>query len=102
MMSPLTVPDIDTERDTRRDTDTTPDRPWQTVVWDDPVNLMSYVAHVFREYFGLTHEHAELLMLAVHHGGHAVVAEGAREQMELHTRAMHDFGLWATVRQAPA
>jgi len=77
-------------------------RPWQTVVWNDPVNLMSYVVHVFREYFGFSHEVATRLMLAVHHEGRAVVAEGAREQMELHTQAMHDYGLWATVQQAPA
>lgn len=76
-------------------------RPWQTVVWDDPVNLMSYVTHVFQSYFGFPRPVAERLMLAVHHDGHAVVAEGAREQMELHTQAMHDYGLWATVRQAP-
>jgi ATP-dependent Clp protease adaptor protein ClpS len=75
------------------------DRPWQTVVWNDPVNLMSYVAHVFRTYFGFSAERAQQLMLAVHHDGHAVVAEGAREQMELHVQAMHDFGLWATVRR---
>ncbi|MDI6942348.1 MULTISPECIES: ATP-dependent Clp protease adapter ClpS [Microbacterium] len=75
--------------------------PWQTVVWDDPVNLMSYVVRVFREYFGYDEEHATRLMLAVHNEGHAVVAEGAREQMELHAQAMHDYGLWATVRRAP-
>ncbi|WP_292832669.1 ATP-dependent Clp protease adapter ClpS [Microbacterium sp.] len=75
---------------------------WQTVVWNDPVNLMSYVAHVFREYFGFSADRAEALMLAVHHDGHAVVAEGAREQMELHAQAMHDYGLWATVREAGA
>jgi len=75
--------------------------PWQTVVWDDPVNLMSYVTHVFREYFGYSREHAHRLMLAVHNDGHAVVAEGAREQMELHTQAMHAYGLTATVREAP-
>lgn len=76
--------------------------PWQTVVWNDPVNLMSYVTHVFREYFGFSRERAEERMLAVHHDGHAVVAEGAREQMELHAQAMHDYGLWATVREAGA
>ena len=70
-------------------------------MWDDPVNLMSYVTHVFREYFGLPRSEAERLMLAVHNEGHAVVADGAREQMELHVQAMHDYGLWATVRQAP-
>ena len=73
---------------------------WQTVVWNDPVNLMSYVARVFREYFGYDSAEAERLMLAVHHDGRAIVAEGAREQMELHTQAMHDYGLWATVRKA--
>jgi ATP-dependent Clp protease adaptor protein ClpS len=77
------------------------DPPWQTVVWNDPVNLMSYVTHVFREYFGYPRAEAERLMMAVHHEGHAVVAEGAREQMELHAQAMHDYGLWATVRKAP-
>ncbi|MFH8250049.1 ATP-dependent Clp protease adapter ClpS [Microbacterium sp. B2969] len=91
----------DTREDTHLDVTLDPLRPWQTVVWNDPVNLMSYVVHVFREYFGFERSEAERLMLAVHHEGHAVVAEGAREQMELHVRAMHDSGLWATVRQAP-
>ena len=77
-------------------------RSWQTVVWNDPVNLMTYVAYVFRTYFGFSRDRAEQLMLAVHHDGCAVVAEGAREQMELHVQAMHDFGLWATVREAGA
>lgn len=97
-MSPLVAPRVDTDGDLRESTRS--QRPWQTVVWDDPVNLMSYVTHVFREYFGLPREAAERLMLAVHHEGHAVVAEGAREQMELHARAMHEYGLWATVREA--
>ena len=99
MTALLTRPDIDEDVDLRERSD--PDRPWQTVVWDDPVNLMSYVTHVFREYFGLARPEAERLMLAVHNEGRAVVAEGAREQMELHAQAMHDYGLWATVRQAP-
>lgn len=99
-MGALTTPDLDVDR--RADALERADRPWQTLVWDDPVNLMSYVTHVFREYFGLPREAAERLMLAVHNEGHAVVAEGAREQMELHAKAMHDYGLWATVRKAPA
>ena len=99
MTALATRPDIDEEIDRREQID--PDRPWQAVVWDDPVNLMSYVTHVFREYFGLPRPEAERLMLAVHNQGRAVVAEGPREQMELHVQAMHDYGLWATVRQAP-
>lgn len=101
-MSPLATPDVDIDADSAVGHASQPERPWQTVVWDDPVNLMSYVTHVFREYFGLPREVAERLMLQVHHEGQAVVAEGAREQMELHTQAMHDYGLWATVRRAPA
>lgn len=90
--------------DVERETDVTlarePSPPWETVVWNDPVNLMSYVVHVFREYFGYPLAEATRLMMAVHHDGHAVVAQGAREQMELHVQAMHDYGLWATVRRS--
>ena len=93
----LASPVVDREADLREQST----RPWQTVVWNDPVNLMSYVVHVFREYFGYSRDEAHRLMLRVHHDGHAVVAEGAREQMELHTQAMHDYGLWATVERLP-
>nr|WP_224785861.1 ATP-dependent Clp protease adapter ClpS [Microbacterium caowuchunii] len=98
MTAPLATPDIaeDTDLGTR-----TLDPDWQTVVWNDPVNLMSYVVHVFRTYFGYSEAEATRLMLGVHHEGHAVVSEGMREQMELHAQAMHDYGLWATVRKAP-
>jgi len=77
-----------------------PDLPWVTIVWNDPVNLMSYVSHVFRTYFGFPREEAERLMLLVHHEGRAVVATGPREEMERHTEAMHEYGLWATVAKA--
>lgn len=76
------------------------ERPWQTVVWDDPVNLMTYVTYVFRTHFGFDQPHAEQLMLRVHQAGSAVVAEGSREAMEMHVEAMHGYGLWATARQA--
>ncbi len=77
------------------------DTPWQTVVWNDPVNLMTYVSYVFRSYFGFDRATAEKLMLDVHTEGKAVVAIGNREEMERHVEAMHDFGLWATVQKAP-
>ena len=76
------------------------DRPWVTVVWDDPVNLMSYVAYVFRSYFGVTAAEAERLMLQVHNNGRAIVATGDRESMERHVEAMHGYGLWATLDRA--
>ena len=78
------------------------DQPWTTTVWNDPVNLMSYVTHVFRTYFGYTRAEAERLMLLVHHEGRAIVATGPREEMERHTEAMHEYGLWATVAKADA
>lgn len=71
--------------------------PWRVVVWDDPVNLMSYVSYVFRSYFGYPRDEAERLMLRVHTEGRAVVATGNREAMEQHVHAMHGYGLQATV-----
>ena len=77
-----------------------PDVPWTTIVWDDPVNLMSYVTHVFERYFGYGRAKAEALMMRVHQEGRAVVATGPREEMERHVEAMHEHGLQATVSKA--
>ncbi|MPT13876.1 MULTISPECIES: ATP-dependent Clp protease adapter ClpS [Microbacterium] len=96
----LTVSTALPEIDEATDLSAAPLEPWEVVVWNDPVNLMSYVVRVFRIYFGYTREHATRLMLAVHHDGHAIVATGPRETMEVHAQAMHDYGLWATVRKA--
>lgn len=74
--------------------------PWVTIVWNDPVNLMSYVAYVFRSYFGMSPAEAQRRMLQVHNDGRAVVATGNREEMERHVQAMHDYGLWATLTKA--
>ncbi len=90
----------DLERDTTTESRISADLPWQTVVWNDPVNLMSYVTHVFRSYFGYSKPEAERLMLQVHHDGRAIVATGPREEMERHAEAMHEYGLWATVDRA--
>ena len=79
---------------------TAADRPWQTVVWNDPVNLMSYVTFVFQQYFGYAREKAEELMLQVHHDGRSIVSSGSREEMERDVRAMHEYGLWATLERA--
>ena len=74
--------------------------PWVTIVWNDPVNLMSYVAFVFRTYFGFTEAKSDELMLAVHTEGRAIVTSGRREEMERHVQAMHEYGLWATLDRA--
>lgn len=77
-----------------------PDTPWVTVVWNDPVNLMSYVTFVLQEYFGYPKPKAEKLMLDVHQKGRAVVSTGTREEMERDVEAMHGYGLWATLQKA--
>jgi ATP-dependent Clp protease adaptor protein ClpS len=82
--------------DTAEDTES----PWVTLVWDDPVNLMTYVTWVFSSYFGFPRPKAERLMLQVHTEGKAAVATGTREEMERHVEAMHGYGLWATVQKA--
>lgn len=78
---------------------TTPDRPWVAIVWNDPVNLMSYVTHVLMELFGYPREKAEAMMLDVHHKGRAAVSSGTREQMEHDVARLHAKGLWATLQQ---
>ncbi|GAA0729403.1 ATP-dependent Clp protease adapter ClpS [Dactylosporangium roseum] len=73
------------------------DRPWVTVVWNDPVNLMSYVTWVLQKLFGYSKEKAERLMLDVHHKGKAIVSSGPRERMEYDASRLQAYGLWATV-----
>ena len=75
------------------------DKPWVTIVWNDPVNLMSYVTYVFQNYFGYAKRKAEKLMLEVHNDGKSVVASGSREEMERDVQAMHEYGLWATMER---
>ncbi|MGI8901881.1 MAG: ATP-dependent Clp protease adapter ClpS [Nocardioides sp.] len=75
------------------------DRPWATVVWNDPVNLMSYVTYVFESYFGYPRSKAEKLMLEVHEDGRSTVSSGSREEMERDVQAMHEHGLWATMEK---
>ncbi|WP_375432165.1 ATP-dependent Clp protease adapter ClpS [uncultured Friedmanniella sp.] len=79
---------------------TTPQTPWVTIVWDDPVNLMSYVTHVFVTYFNYGKPKATKLMMQVHTDGKAVVSSGSREEMERDVGAMHEYGLWATIDKA--
>lgn len=92
-----TATPVEAEPDTSPDEATEPARPWVTVVWNDPVNLMSYVTYVFTSYFGYDHAQAEKLMWQVHRDGRAVVSAGSREEMERDVQAMHEYGLWATL-----
>ena len=75
------------------------DRPWLVIVWNDPVNLMTYVTYVFQKLFGYSKEKATRLMLDVHRKGRAVVSSGPRERAELDVYRLHEHGLWATMEQ---
>jgi ATP-dependent Clp protease adaptor protein ClpS len=75
------------------------DRPWIVIVWNDPINLMSYVVLVFQKLFGYNRTKATELMLDVHHKGRAIVSSGTREKAELDVFRLHEHGLWATMRQ---
>ena len=75
------------------------DRPWVTVVWDDPVNLMHYVTFIFQKLFGYSKAKATELMLKVHNEGKAVVSSGSRDKMEHDVQRLHAAGLWATMQR---
>ena len=81
------------------DESTAESRPWIVLVWNDPINLMSYVVLVFQKLFGYDRAKATELMLDVHHKGRAVVSSGTREKAELDVFRLHEHGLWATMRQ---
>lgn len=91
---------LDLEQALAEDTYLAPDVPWNVLVWNDPVNLMSYVTYVFRSHFGYDRPKAEKLMMTVHTEGKAVVFTGSKEEAERHTAAMHTWGLWATFERA--
>jgi ATP-dependent Clp protease adaptor protein ClpS len=80
--------------------ETEPDRPWLVIVWNDPINLMSYVTWVFQKLFGYSREKATRLMLQVHNEGRSVVSSGSREKAELDCFRLHAHGLWATITKS--
>jgi ATP-dependent Clp protease adaptor protein ClpS len=93
----MTVAPVEVERPDAG-ADARPDLPWLVIVWNDPINLMSYVTYVFQKLFGYPKDKATKLMLQVHHEGRAVVASGPREKAELDVFRLHEHGLWATLQ----
>ena len=93
MTAPIATPSVDTENELAID------NPWKVIVWDDPINLMSYVTFVLRKVFGYSEEKAHRLMMQVHVEGRAVVSSGNREKAELDVFRLHEHGLWATLEQ---
>ncbi|HEU6444419.1 MAG TPA: ATP-dependent Clp protease adapter ClpS [Gaiellaceae bacterium] len=97
-MTTLAPAEVEVERPVE-DEDLRHDRPWVVIVWNDPINLMSYVTLVFQKLFGYSHARATKLMLQVHHEGKSVVSSGNREKAELDVARLHAYGLWATMQQ---
>lgn len=93
MTAPVEVgePDVDEALDA--------DTPWIVLVWNDPINLMSYVTYVLQKLFGYSLEKAERLMLQVHNEGRAVVSSGTRDKAEVDVFRLHEHGLWATMQK---
>lgn len=77
-----------------------PDKPWLVIVWNDPINLMSYVTYVLQKLFGYSLQKATKMMLDVHHKGKAVVSSGSKEKAELDCYRLHAYGLWATISKS--
>jgi ATP-dependent Clp protease adaptor protein ClpS len=96
--APIEV-DPDIERDIDDETVLDADVPWIVLVWNDPINLMSYVTLVLQKVFGYSREKATKLMLDVHHKGRAVVSSGTKEKAELDVFRLHEHGLWATMQR---
>jgi ATP-dependent Clp protease adaptor protein ClpS len=76
------------------------ERLWLVIVWNDPINLMSFVTFVLQKLFGYSKEKATKLMLDVHYKGRAVVSSGSRDRAELDVYRLHEHGLWATMEQS--
>ena len=96
MTSPMAPAELERPSD---EAVTEPDVPWIVLVWNDPINLMSYVTFVLQKLFGYPRDKAEALMLQVHHEGRAVVSSGTREKAELDVFRLHEHGLWATMQK---
>jgi ATP-dependent Clp protease adaptor protein ClpS len=95
----VSVPTIERTQSPEHVDEVDVDKPWVAIVWNDPINLMSYVTWVFQKLFGYSREKANKLMLDVHHKGRAAVASGSREQIERDVERLHAAGLWATMQQ---
>jgi ATP-dependent Clp protease adaptor protein ClpS len=74
------------------------DRLWLVIVWNDPINLMSYVTYVLQKLFGYPRAKAHRLMMQVHTEGKAIVTSGTQERAEFDCSRLHAHGLWATMQ----
>lgn len=94
---PMATPELEEAVDF--ELDTAENLPWMCIVWDDPVNLMSYVTYVFQTVLGYSKKRAIELMMQVHTEGKAVVSSGEKDKVEGDVKKLHTAGLWATMQQ---
>jgi ATP-dependent Clp protease adaptor protein ClpS len=93
--SALEMPTIEKKETTSEEIE----MPWNVIVHNDPINLMSYVTMVFQRVFGYPRERAEKHMLEVHHNGRSILWSGVRERAELYVQQLHGYLLLATVEK---
>ena len=74
-------------------------KPWNVIVWNDPVTPMTVVVVIFRKIFGYSNNKCTQLMLAVHHEGRALVWSGHRERAESYCVKLQVSGLQSTIEQ---
>jgi ATP-dependent Clp protease adaptor protein ClpS len=96
-MSTETLPA--TEEQTKEKIEDAFEKSWNVIVWNDPVNLMSYVVFVFMRVLGFNKEKATKHMLEVHRQGKSLVATETRERAELYHQQIQAHGLIVTLEQ---
>ena len=77
-----------------------PAKGWIVIVWNDHVNTMTYVAHVFQKVLGFTKDKAHFHMMEVHIKGKSCVAKESREKAELYWEQLQGYGLRVTLQKA--
>ncbi len=99
------MPSVKRLRETSADTQTSiattvrTERPWNVVVWDDPVTPMKVVVVIFKKIFGYPDNKATQLMMTVHHEGRAIVWSGSAERAQSYCVKLQVAGLQATIEQ---
>ena len=95
--TPEVVPDIGSEEQTRPKTGLEPG--YLVICWNDPVNFMDYVTHVFQRVFGWPRKKAEFHMLQVHEQGKSVLTRESMEKAEHYVHQLQKYSLHATMER---
>jgi len=96
-LEPLTIPGTDLDTDT--DAEDALEPGYLVIVWNDPVNLMTYVTHVFQKVFGWNRQKAEFHMLQVHNLGKSILTRESLEKAEFYVHLLQKYSLHATLEK---